>query len=280
MDKNKKWFFGIATAANIFKTVLATLAALLFCGWMFKVIGDEPGGMIPKVIIVVFLMIFIFGFGAVTFGWDKLLKTNKAKRQLHTELESDLDTTYIQPLDRAVIEVNEKVLAWYGPMGRNDMAGTGAQVGLKENISGENTLLITNRQVICMMVGPADTKNIDKAEHSSAVSTAIEAVPTGEGVSNRKQQFESLWFNQWGKIISELIAPEQLTQMLAAHRNYGIPFDLIKEVNIKHRFFNPGVHVTLKNGVTFKYAGFDKRNLDVVQTALANNVTTKSSSIL
>ena len=186
----------------------------------------------------------------------------------------------MQPLERAVVTPQETVLAWYGPMGRNDMAGTGTQVGLKENISGENTILVTDHQIICLMIGPADTQNIDKGKLTSAVGTVIETVPTGDGVYVRKQQFESLWFNRWNEIISNIFAPGQLAHALETHRNYAIPFTSIQEVKLKQRFFNPGVHIKLKNGKTLKFAGFDKRQLDKVQSALTGKVTVRSSFII
>ncbi len=279
MDK-KGLFYGIAKVYNIFGAIMATIAATLFCGFLLRLIGNGPSTLPPKIFIIGFWLIFVPVIWFATLSQGRILKRNKNQPKQYTELESDLDTTYMQPLDRATVEPGETVQAWYGPMSRNDMAGTGRRVGLKEKISGENTLLVTNRQIICLMIGPADTEGIEAAKVSSTLSTVIEALPTDEGVYNRKQQFETVWFNSWDKIMANITAPDQLGHMLETHRNYGIPFSSITEVNIKRRFFNPGVYVTLQNSKTLKFGGFHKQQLDNVQSALAGKVPVKSGSLL
>lgn len=278
MDK-KGLFYGIAKVFNIYGAIIASIGATLGCGFLLQKIGNGTGTQGPRAFVIGFYLIFVLIVWIATLNQARTLKRNKNQPKQYTELESDLDTTYMQPLDRATVEPGETVQAWYGPMGRNDMAGTGTQVGLKENISGENTLLVTNRQIICLMIGPADTQGIETNKVSSTLSTVIEALPTDEGVYNRKQQFEAVWFNSWDKIMANITAPDQLGHMLETHRNYAIPFNSIQEVNIKQRFFNPGVHVTLKNGRTFKYVGFSKLQLDKIQSALTGTVPVKSGSL-
>lgn len=279
MDK-KGLFYGIAKFFNIYGAIIATVGATLVCSFMLRVIGNEPGTLTPRAFVIGFYLIFVPVIWIATLNQARILKRNKNQPKQYTELESDLDTTYMQPLDRATVEPGETVQAWYGPMSRNDMAGTGTQVGLKENISGENTLLVTNRQIICLMVGPADTEGIETTNVNSTLSTVIEALPTDEGVYQRKQQFEIVWFNSWGKIMANITAPDRLGHMLETHRNYGIPLSSIQAVNIKLRFFNPGVYITLKNGKTLKFGGFHKQQLDTVQSALTGKVPVKSGSLL
>ncbi len=276
----KRLFYGIAKFRAIFTLVIATIMVTLVCGFMLYQIGSGPSSLPPRLFVVGFWLIFIPLTWSATFSHSRILKRNKNLPKPYTELESDLDTSYMQPLDRAAVESNEVVRAWYGPMARNDMEGVGNRVGLRENISGENTFLVTDRQIICMMIGPADTQSIETTKAKSLLSDAVELLPTDEGVYNRKQQFETIWFNKWDKIMDRISVSGNLSHVLETHRNYAIPFSLIVEVNIKKRFFNPGIHVSLINGKTLKYAGFNKQRLDDIQSALMGKVSVKSSSVL
>ncbi len=256
----------------------------------YQKIRTVISGFIMGLFVLGFISLGIYLFAADTntwpllafsilFGLIYLLIIWQSKKSLFRK--HDLQPTPSKPFDaigmaevktqqtysRAGIEEGETILAWAGPVTRGDMKGQGISLGVTEFVSGaENTLMLTNKRLICMTFTQVDFNNVTEGGN---VLTAFAGLDTIKDTA-REEHDELFMMNasKWPHLI-EGLRQYKLKDVADSHYNFAIPFASIAGIEKKQRFFNAGVFINLKDGTVLKYSFGMKDNKQAIESFAA-----------
>lgn len=177
---------------------------------------------------------------------------------------------YVTPNGTTVAQVDtsEKILDWFGPVIRTDMGAVSYQMLDKEvDKQTANTLLLTNKQIIALMLGPEDATALGPSNNAAEglVSSAINFAP--ESATQKGIQFESLNADRWITMIQPLLQ-QPIQNILSKHLNIGIPYENIDHIEIKKSFVNPGIRIHLKDSSKISYSTLKKDRIDEFSNVL------------
>lgn len=188
--------------------------------------------------------------------------------QAFTHFETALTETYKLPLDLqgAVLGDSESVASWLGPVNIGqapaNMSGNSFLFTTREvDKDAINTLLFTDRQIIGLMLGPADRQYLaGSGPLTTAGNEVIERWQWNrEGAIAKGVQFAPLNSKHWGDMVDALAA-QSLASVLGSHLNFGLPYDRVQRVEVRSRFINPGVRIYLTDGSNLRFLTFGKRD--------------------
>lgn len=219
------------------------------------------------------------GFGIVLgvipglIAYKQLKKFAKTPPPTYTHFQTGAATSYQLPLNlkSAVIGYDESIGSWFGPVTNPGFSGSYGVLAREVDKEAVNTLLFTGSQVIGLMLGPDDLRNL---RGSWAIKSAANEVLKYNSSSGYKKgvQFQALNANHWDQMVDALSA-EPLEAALANHLNFGLPYEGIESVEVHAHMVNPGITFHLKDGKHIRYATFSKNRLPEVTTYLKQFVT-------
>ena len=197
-------------------------------------------------------------------------KENTGKNQFQTGTA----VTYQTDAPEAVVNADETVIGWLGPVSRSDKLVVDKQWLMNEqNYAAANTLVFTNKQIIAIMLGPQDApSDIAGGLLNQAASAAI--AYSDEGSLDKDVQFTSLYAHKWEQIMSTLLSAP-LSEVGKRHLTYAIPYASIASCEIKRTFINPGIVFHMNDGTARSFTTLRKDLLDQAQVALGQYIRTQ-----
>lgn len=223
--------------------------------------------LVNGIFSLVGLLVFIMSF----ISYRQLTKAQK-NPPAFTQFQSDTAVDYKIPLAAAAVAPDESVVNWFGPVTRSDWSKSNINFTVlshEVDKNAENTLLITNKQIIAVMFGPADIEGIDVSAMRGLASMGLQAAPEDEMAKGI--QFRTLYASKWQEIVTKFTS-QPLATSLTNHLNFGIPYNQLASVEAKKTFANPGIILHFNNGSKFTYATFKKDRIDEVVNTLGQYV--------
>lgn len=166
-----------------------------------------------------------------------------------------LTTTTAQPYARTQLQAGEGIQNWLGPVKRYDMGGASTVVlGHEEHRGAENTLLITQHQLIAIALTQADFDSVQQAGFGATLSQVSTAASKASG---QHIQVELLNYKLWPQLIEGFVKANP-SAVLENHYQWGIPHATIRLIEVKDTFVNAGVQIHLTDGTILKYSTFLK----------------------
>jgi hypothetical protein len=215
--------------------------------------------------------------GGVTFvlsliGFRRLRQSEKRPAPAYNNFQTGTDVTYRKPSAQAVIDRDETLAGWLGPVTVQGSQGIGWEILSKEQ-SGQsvNTLLFTNKRVVALLLGPQDVPaSLAGGMLNQIASTAI--MYSNQAATEKNVQLDALYSGKWAQIMASVLA-QPLSTLPDNHLSYAIPYDAIQKVQVKRTFINPGLIFYIKDGTKSSFSVFRKEILDEAEACLRPVVT-------
>ena len=118
-------------------------------------IGEQPAQVLTVALVIIGMVFFLVGVLMLS-----QITRSRDRSNDPGQFASPNIVSFIQHFPAAVISEGEKIVGWYGSMGRSDARGLGGSVLIKEKVAPENTLLATEKQFIAMQVNREDTAKL------------------------------------------------------------------------------------------------------------------------
>jgi len=240
----------------------------LFAGSVLIIIGIISSifiyGKVHSLKDALVVLAFFAGVGMVALilsivNYKQLTKSEKNPTsfnqfQTATAAKYNLPTTTNKvALEAAVVNPDEAIGGWLGPVNLQGKAGISYQILSKETDNQAiNTLVFTKNQVIGLMAGPQDLNVVTQAGAlSGAINEAIKFSP--ESAVQKGVQFESINANHWDRIVANL-SGQTLDTVLKSHLNFGLAYSKLQSIEVKNTFINPGLIFHLGDGSKVSFA--------------------------
>ena len=176
-------------------------------------------------------------------------------------------------LPRATASTGEKVVDWMGPMfmlGRG-FSNRAMTLGSKETDRNPfNTLLLTNAQLIGILLSPEDLSRVEDAPVRGAITTVVNQ--STEATVKKNLQFDGINWSRWDQIVAAATS-EGLQAVLADHLNFGLPYTEVQSFSVSHSFINPGLVFKLRDGRKMKCCAMASKQIDHVAASLSQYLT-------
>ncbi len=205
-------------------------------------------------------------------AYRQLRKAAKAPPLTYTHFQTGAATSFQLPrnMTAAVIGYDETVGGWFGPVMNPGFSGSYTALAKEVDREAVNTLLFTESQIIGLMLGPEDLRNLEASGALKSVANEFLKVNSSSGYK-KGVQFEALNANHWEEMVDALTALP-LESALANHLNFGLPYDRIQSIEVKAHLVNPGITMHLKDGSHLRYATFSRSRLPEITTYLGQFV--------
>jgi hypothetical protein len=256
-------------------------ALLIVIGIVISIVIYAHGHHVRDALIVLAACVGAGLLFSVVPGWISYRQLRSFARTPpapYTHFQTNAATNYEVPLGfkAAVIGPGETVGAWFGPVTNPGMSGSYQALSHEVDKEAINTLLFTDIQVIGLMLGPDDLRNLSgSGTLTHGVNVALKYV--GEGGYAKGVQFQALNANHWDEMVSALTALP-LETALQNHLNFGLPYGRIQSVEVKHHLVNPGFTFRLTDGSHIRYGTFKRDRLPEIASYLKQFVTVQSTS--
>lgn len=196
--------------------------------------------------------------------------TDATSPQAFTHFDNFIPTKYELPLDLqpAVLGQGESIANWLGPvnkLGGSDISSHYTRTGWTRRSITEvdrdavNTLLFTSNQIIGLMLGPDDFRNLKEGTVKAAANQLVARYQwSRDSGLSKGMQFGTLNASHWEDMVDALTA-QPLEAALSNHLNCGFPYDRVQSVEVKSRFINPGLTIRLTDDSYLWYGTYGKK---------------------
>jgi hypothetical protein len=153
-----------------------------------------------------------------------------------------------QSLPPATVSAGETLVDWMGPMsmwGWGFMSSASITGSKETDHNPFNTLLVTNAQLIGVLLTPDDLTGVELGNVRRGVTDLVNQ--TSEPTYDKSTQFALVNRSRWDHIVAAATS-QGLQPLLADHVSFGLPYTDVESFTVSNSWVNPGLVFRLRDG--------------------------------